>query len=353
MFKFRINQWLFDMKKYFFTYRDGFFDLPYLSNSPAVMVDSFKNMPFTKFLAAEKEIHTHNIFTDGVMRYAELEDGLWIIITEIAFKKKVSTHALYDQEPTDYHFLSYFVYTSLIDQIGLNEITIPTNGWGFYKPGTEIKAYFNKGDEGIFANFVFTKSWFERNVPLKTFASGNDFGSFFESTESYKTWDNLVPGSEMMVREILALLKARQHDDQRTIPLKMLCLQIISQFFISITHDHKVKPQAKLHDHDTRLIARAEKLLIDNLTTAFPGVEEMAQKLHTSSTKLQSLFKIVYQTSIFQYYRDKQMVLALQMLKAKPISVKEIASIFGYQSPSKFSAAFKKYHHFSPTDLSS
>ncbi|MGY3215083.1 helix-turn-helix transcriptional regulator [Mucilaginibacter sp. HD30] len=350
MLKLRVNQWLNGMRKYFFTYRDGYFDLPYLSNSPEIMIESLKHMPFTKFLAAENEIHTNNIFSEGVMRYRELEEGLWIMITEIEFRKNVSMHALYDQEPCDYYFLAHFTYSSVANRIRFNDLTIPTHGWGFYKPGTEVKSFFSKDDKGTFTNFVFNEKWFERNLPMATLAKEDNFKHFFESGNSYKTWDNLVPGSDLLIKNILDLLKDGRQDQQGIILVKMLCLQIISQFFASISTQN-LAPKIKVSKDDSRMVARTEKILIDRLTSGFPGINSLAETLHTSAAKLQNLFKAVNDNSIFQYYQEKQMVLALQMLRSKPVSVKEIALTFGYQSPGKFSAAFKKYHGFSPSTI--
>ncbi len=338
------------VRKNIFTYHDGYFDLPYISNSPEIMIDSFKDTPFTKFLSDLKEIHTANIFTKGIMRYCEIEDGLWVIMTEMEFKKNVSTHALYDEEPTDYHFLSYVMYNSPVKGIGINGITLPTHSWGFYKPGTEIKAYFNKGDVGIFTNFVFNTAWLERNISMSQFGDGHDLQRFLVSNATYKTWENIVPGSDVMIGQLLDLLKRRGTEQGGLIALRLLCLQMISQFFTTLSTEKRLLPSSKLHDEDSRLVARAEKVLADSLLFGFPGITELASRLHTSSTKLQLLFKAVHGNSLFQYYQQKQMVLALQMLRATPTSLKDIALTFGYKNPSKFSAAFKKYHHILPSE---
>ena len=161
----------------------------------------------------------------------------------------------------------------------------------------------------------------------------------------------MVPGSDAMIDQILAIMKNENSGQAGIIPLKLLCLQIISHFFISMATVNQIQPNPKLHDQDSRLVARAEKILFDSLLISFPGVPEMAMLLHTSPTKLQLLFKAVHGNPMYQYYQEKQMVLALKMLKADPKSVKELALTFGYKNPSKFSAAFKKYHHILPSQF--
>lgn len=45
---FSIKNWLSSFQKYFFYYRDGFYELPYIANSPELIVASFGSMPFVK-----------------------------------------------------------------------------------------------------------------------------------------------------------------------------------------------------------------------------------------------------------------------------------------------------------------
>ena len=45
------------------------------------------------------------------------------------------------------------------------------------------------------------------------------------------------------------------------------------------------------------------------------------------------------------------MVLALQLLKNPDVQIKNIAASLGYENPGKFTAAFKKYHNFLPSEV--
>ena len=351
MFKVRIDSWLIKFKKYLFTYRDGFFDLPYLSNSPEVMVEAFKQMPFTKHIASENVIYSNTVFSNCALYYLEVEEGLWVIVTEIAFKKNISTNALYDQEPCDYYFLSHFIYSSIVEGVQVNDITIPTLGWSLYKPGTEVKSYFNKGDKGVFANFAFSKAWFERNVGVSMLDNRHIISQYLESDSGYITWNNIVPNSELLLAEILELMKSATQTTFGTLAVRARTLEIISKFFTGISSINPVNLAANINEADRRLVAKTEKILIDNLTGSFPGIEKLANLLHTSPTKLQTAFKSIHENSIFQFYQKRQMMLALEMLKAEGTALKNIALTFGYQNYSKFSAAFKKHHGILPSKV--
>ena len=137
-FKLRIDKWLIRFRNYLFLYKDGYYRLPYLCNSPQMMLASFKSMPYTKYDGANNFIETNNQFINGRIYFRELDEGLWIMISEMEFKKNVSTHALYDRSPCDYYSLSHFRYSQMIKA----EIILPIVGWGLYKPGTGINGYF-------------------------------------------------------------------------------------------------------------------------------------------------------------------------------------------------------------------
>jgi AraC-like DNA-binding protein len=351
MFEVRIKKWLTGFKKYLFTYEDGYFQLPCLSNSPDLMVEYLQLMPFTTHNLTEKVIYIRNVFADGAVYYRELEDGLWLTLTEIEYKRNVATRVLYDNGPCDYYFLSHFVYTSHIEGISTNNNAIPTVGWSLYKPGTEAEACFNKGDKGVFINFAFNRSWFARNIPFEDFAGEHVIKQFLISDVGCIKWGDVVPNSQILTKQILELMKYEKQRLFNNLSLKIHCSEIINRFFTNISAACSIKNNIDLHRADRQMLAKAEKILLDNLSTSFPGIEAIAIMLNISPTKLKMSFKTVYGTSLYQYYQQKQMELALEILKAEPTSIKDIALTFGYENPSKFSSAFKKYHNLLPSEV--
>jgi AraC-like DNA-binding protein len=92
--------------------------------------------------------------------------------------------------------------------------------------------------------------------------------------------------------------------------------------------------------------------LMNNLTEGFPGIELIARQVNMSESKLKTIFKGVYGQSMFQYFKEKQMILALQLLKNPEAQIKNIAASLSYESPGKFTVAFKKYHQILPSEVS-
>lgn len=350
LLKYRLEKWFNNFRKYIFLYKDGYFELPYLSNSPEVMLASFKNMPYVKFDEKNNRIHTNNIFTDGIMYYKELEEGLWVMITEIEFKKNVSTHALYDQEPCDYFFMSYFKYYHRLKANFNNEYKVPNTGWGLYKPGTQVNSYFSENDKGLFMDICFSKDWFNKNIKLENLADDNGLKLYLESEVAYKIWKDSIVGGEERMMKILKDLQSPQQDGTSTLSMKVLCLDLMTKFFQSIANMPVSLAEDGINEADRRHLAMVERIILDSLTSSFPGIDFLAEEASMSASKLKGLFKKVYGNSIFQYYQEKQMMLAFELLKGNS-SVKEVSQTLGYDNPSNFTLAFKKHHKFLPSEV--
>ncbi len=334
-----------------FFYKDGYFELPYLSNSPEIMVNSFKKLPFTRFEEEENAIYSNTIFSNGSMRYKELEPGLWILLSEMEFKKNVCTKALYDGDPCDYYFLSHFRYTSVVENISINNIQLPKVGWSLYRPGTEITAYFNKGDKGVFVNFIFDSSWFSKNISIEDYLHQSELKKYINSEESYIVWKDLIQNSEEQVKSIVELLHAPNNIAITSLTIKAKCFQIISDFFSSIGDLNMAHGLNKVPNYEKSNIANAEKIILESLTNEFPGIDLIAQKVNMSPSKLKSLFKEVYGKSMFQYYQEKQMNIAFELLQTRSKTVTEVADILGYENPSNFTTAFKKVYSLLPSQV--
>lgn len=87
-------------------------------------------------------------------------------------------------------------------------------------------------------------------------------------------------------------------------------------------------------------IKAIQALLTEDLTRNYT-LEELSARFDIALTPLKSCFKSVYGTPIFTYMRIYRMNYAASLLKSdKSLKVAEIAGLVGYDSPSKFAAAF-------------
>jgi AraC-like DNA-binding protein len=349
----RVKKWLKGFEKYLFTYRDGFFELPYLSNSPDIMIESLKAMPITSHNLLEQAIYTNNPFTKGSLRYREIEKGLWLIATEIQFKVNVHSKALLDDEVSDYYFLAFSLYNCDVPLVNMhvNKIAMPTKSWAFYKPGTEIEAYHYKGTEGLFMNFAFSSDWLNQNL-FEGKGTDVEMQNLLDLNTGYITWDDVVPEAEILSQKIWKNLVAENKGQFNNLYLKIQTLEIVSAFFSNVNKRKLLDQVFPQNETDKLALVKVEKILMNNLTQGFPGIEPIAKQVNMSESKLKTIFKGVYGQSIFQYFKEKQMILALQLLKNPEVQIKNIAASLSYESPGKFTVAFKKYHQILPSEVS-
>ena len=87
-------------------------------------------------------------------------------------------------------------------------------------------------------------------------------------------------------------------------------------------------------------IKAIEKLMTKDLEKRYT-LNELSVKFDISLTSMKTCFKGVYGTSIYAYIRAYRMNRAAVMLRKSKDSIAYIAGCVGYESPSKFAAAFK------------
>lgn len=176
-----VGKWVKFIKENINFYRDGFFELPYLSNSPEVIVKSIVNSPSVKHVEEEQAVYRNNPFSKGVMRYREIEEGFWVIVTSITFKKNVMLKAIYDEDfPIDYYTLTFSVFESEVklQNTFADKTPFSSKYWGFKRPGTEVGAFFIKDPNVNFTymlsvkngqNAIFLSKHFRKIIRLKNF----------------------------------------------------------------------------------------------------------------------------------------------------------------------------------------
>ncbi|WP_255068825.1 AraC family transcriptional regulator [Lacihabitans sp. LS3-19] len=350
----RVRKWIKKFEKYIFSYKDGYFVLPYLTNSPELMIESLINLPFTKHNSSENAIYTNTPFTEGVLRYQEVESGLWLTVTELEFKTNVQTKSMYDNLGSDYFFLAFSIYQNTIipkQKMKINNALVASNSWSIYSPGIPIDAFHEKGTKGLFFNFSFNKNWIENNLIGRNDPSEVLIQKIIDSELGYLSWEGLVPEAEEYALNIWHCLSRNPDLIFSKLQLKIQTLEILTLFFTKIYQKTILNSSQVQNNSNHESLSKIEEYLSQNLKGNFPGIDFLANMAHMSPSKLKTSFKASYGTSIFKYFKEKQMELAIKLLKDPEIQIKNLSTIFGYENPSKFSIAFKKIHGKLPSEI--
>ncbi len=97
------------------------------------------------------------------------------------------------------------------------------------------------------------------------------------------------------------------------------------------------------------IIRSIHKQLIGNLNQRFT-IESLSKQYLMNTTTLKKVFKAVYGTSIAAHIKQHRMKQAAKLLLTTQNDIIQIAQSVGYESQSKFTAAFKDYFQMLPTE---
>ena len=79
-------------------------------------------------------------------------------------------------------------------------------------------------------------------------------------------------------------------------------------------------------------------------------IEELAHRCLMNPTTLKEVFKAVYGDSLASHMKEHRLEKAAELLRRGNDSVAAVAAAVGYDSPSRFSTAFRERYHMLPTE---
>ncbi len=349
-----ISKWYQLIKPNFRFYKDGFFEFPYLANTPELFIESTIKSPGSKHDTEEQVVYRNNPFIKGEMRYRKIDEGLWLTITNLDFKYDTVIKSNYAKGiPSEHYSITFTVFDSEVKLQNrfIDKVPFQNKFWGFKKPGTDVGACFYKGSKCQFYIYYLSPSWIEKNVPLDALDRKIPFKKFLDSDKGFITYSDIVPNAQGLSHEILHTLKTFNTDAFNKTILKAQTLSLISAFFKNVFADKRTDEYQEKSTVDYNAISKCELMVSTKLYKPFIGIDALAKIFNISSSKLKMDFKSVYGTSILQYHIDKKMELAMQLIVNTTMQIKHIAKEVGYESSSKFSATFKKKHGKLPSEV--
>lgn len=115
------------------------------------------------------------------------------------------------------------------------------------------------------------------------------------------------------------------------------------------TQHEKINENSAYLENQVDEIKKVHDYLIRNLSRRIT-IEELAKNFAMNTTTLKTVFKDVYGTSIAAHIKKHRMEKALSLLENPALRINEIAAAVGYESQSKFSAAFREEYGKSPAE---
>lgn len=128
-------------------------------------------------------------------------------------------------------------------------------------------------------------------------------------------------------------------------PQSQLLHQMIEQVMEITCPEHPPISPAREEDRQPETVEIVREIhdrLLENMDRKIT-IEELSKQYHMNPTTLKAAFKAVYGTSLAAHIKEHRMEQAARLLRETDRSVAEIAQAVGYDSQSKFTAAFKAF----------
>ena len=116
---------------------------------------------------------------------------------------------------------------------------------------------------------------------------------------------------------------------------------------ITCPEERQIPPSFR--DDQIAVIRQVHDALVQHLD-ARVTIDELARRFHMNPTTLKEVFRAVYGNSLAAHVREHRMERAASLLRETDLSILEIAHQVGYDSQSKFTAAFKSCYRMLPKD---
>lgn len=356
MARFPINvlkKWFKRFERYKVSYKKGCYHLASLAHSPQTIIESFDKMPFCKHDRSMKSIISDTMFLKCKMYYHYLEDDFCLMTSNLEFKKNIMMQNIYDKNlPVEYHFINIHIKAkTVVNKSLVNGLVLKDRTWTLFKAGQALTEYHFKNSLEKNITLFFTTKWFKKQVVNSASQqSADNLIDFFNSTNNYLILDEANPIYESIFENMMELADDNK-DDKNTTKIKALSNLVLTNFINKLNTEIISENHFDLTDIDRKNIQRTEALLLNNLLGPFPGIEKLASEVGISPTKLKKDFKSYHNKSIYHYFSEHQMQLAHKMLHMKKHTVRETATMLGYENSSKFSTRFKSIYQFSPSEI--
>lgn len=344
-------KWPQHVEKNLFLYKDHFFQVPYLYNSPQKMIAGLEILPITEHITKKNTLTIGSVLYKAHIVYRKLDEDFWILSTHMTMKENIITVSSYDETNfKDYYFLHYSVVKQKFYTSPSTYVMVDSATWCFTKPNTKLPSYFYKKSQFQTLTFAFRKDWIRKNLTYKEIKQRKALIAFLNGKKGFTKWPDLVPDANHLAKQLTAILEDENTTaGSYTSILRKKSMHMIIQFFENAFTDNRIQDNVSLNNNSYTAVIMAEKILTQNLHLPFKGIESIAREVNIAPTQLKSWFKIVYGRSMLQYCKEKNLILALQLLKKSKVDIKDISIFTGYSSASRFAATFKKRFNILPS----
>lgn len=209
-----------------------------------------------------------------------------------------------------------------------------------------LDATVKKGSVVKSANIIIKPHWLKKYLP----ADVVDY--WLQALRTLKLKGvNMVPMDFSTRQSLFSIINLPADDPAYNFKALTRIFEITDYYFKKVNFQFIEWSKQQKSFSDIDKIIELDVFLTRDFNQPVPTLDEMAESVHMSTTKLKSLFKKIYGQSIYEYFNVSRLNKARHLLLEKNLPIKEVAWQMGYSAVSNFSAAFKKQFHISPGEM--
>jgi AraC-like DNA-binding protein len=297
------------------------------------------------------QIFLPEIIGSGFLRNLHVEEGLSIRNLNFTLAINFEFVRLAKKEEEEKIFQLYYFLNNTDFHFTLGDDKEPLKPSAFSNTiflsnDLNVHGRFGKNDSVKVIVISFSLSWLEKNG----FGSYEWFKPVLESNETnrgillleYLDMTDFTTATEL--NNILI------PNAEFVFPVKADAFQLIKRFYDAIESRNDRSIHKGRSDYFFQMV-KVEHRISEYLTANLPVIKALSKEFNMSDSNLKRHFRIVYGKNIYEYYLEKKMTLAREMIlnEGKPVSI--VAYSLGYEKVSSFSKAFKKMYGVVPSDL--
>lgn len=254
-----LKKWFNKFERYKVTYKNGSYHLANLFQSPQTVIASFDSMPFCKHYPERKCQISETIFIKSTMYYFNPEEELWVLVSNLQFKKNVMMKNLYDKDlPLEYHFINIHIKDkSIVNKSLVNGLTLKNRTWSMFKAGEAVNEYHFKNSIENNITIFFTTKWLEKQIIKNPKYKTDRLKDFFDSSNSYLILDEEDSIYDNIFEHVMNLVEGNKND-ARINELKDQTYLVLSKFINKLNSEIISENHFGLNDKDRKNIQRAE-----------------------------------------------------------------------------------------------
>jgi YesN/AraC family two-component response regulator len=168
--------------------------------------------------------------------------------------------------------------------------------------------------------------------------------------KAYKMWDTSKVISPKLYEIIDDIMSCNYSGVIKKAFLESKVVEILSYLFTIINEEENTKINDDLNANDYLKIVAVENILKTQFKEKHT-LASIAAQVGLNDFKLKKYFKLVFDSTVFNYLTKVRMEYARQLIIQKDYSISTVSEELGYKNPQHFTVAFKKTFGYLPSKL--